>query len=163
MRNYGKIADRNTSLEQAWQLSNSIVGVREDFETHCQLFQRHYEWGYHAFWAYWFTRFVIHDHWPLAETFIQQDESAWAAYQTLINIYRQAKILDSSINGDIDFETDEKGRIIQWRPERLPRMKQKWRKTETAEEIADRIAQEVAVFKKSKLLRTDELSDEDLF
>jgi hypothetical protein len=72
---YGRHADANIPIDEAWKLCQQTPAIREDYDGQADLYQwpepyRQFAIGPH--WAYWFARHVICDHWPGAEDFTLQ-------------------------------------------------------------------------------------------
>jgi hypothetical protein len=132
-RLYGRIANANTSIAEAWEISNSGP-IREDYEWQAKFFNwqdKILQQGPH--WAYWFARHVICDHWPVAEQLIKQDAYTLQLYNNYVGCCRLLRILGKSV-GD----------------EPLPK-----RPTiAKLNDLADKIAEEVEIFRKKRKLQT---------
>ncbi len=169
-RNYGHVADSNTTVEAAWQLCLKHPEIRKDFEGQAKTYGWDVAFGPDVpFWAYWFARNVIKDEWLPGEDIIIVDKKVWKTYCQYTENLREFDCLGCSLRDDPHFVVDHYGVIRGWKPGYGPIMGPgKMAKRETLVErfgtsdaatIADRIARQMEEFKANKKLR--DVSQED--
>ncbi len=155
--------DSNMSIDDAWAMAQADPSIGDEYERQAAMYKWSAKFELSPHWAYWFARNVIEDHWPVAESFIQQDNKAWEAYSAYKNTCTQCGILNHSVNGNDDFHVTESGQITGWKEGKKPVKEEKqMMKEKELDDIADRIAEQVAVFKKrKKVAPTIDLSEDD--
>lgn len=157
MRKLYNIANANTTLEEAWDLCQSVPEIKQKFDKHAELFT----WpdnpifGINPYWAYWFSRHIICDHWPPAEELINQDDEVAKAYRSQVETYKVCKILNYSVDGDPTYILDDNGQIIRRRHE-LPAKPVKKTRRQFDDTDMDRIVERVEVFRKQRQQRIEE-------
>lgn len=110
------------------------------------------------FWGYWFARHVIGDHWPAAEDFIRSDKQVGEWYNHYTFLLRSSFILGHSTGEDIHSRrlAEDRKRI---KEKALLKQKRATQSKLDVEELADRLADEVSVFKKTRKMDREELDD----
>lgn len=167
-RNYGRIADGKTPLDDAWKLCKAHPEIKEDFEGQMKI----YQWDNvrfapdDPFWAYWFARHVVKDEWIPGEDLILTNDAVWKAYVQYTEHMRAFGCLGHTLREHPDFVVDEWGIIQGWKYDRGPVLsggRMAKRKTlverfgtDDADVIADRIAVEMDDFRKQRKLRNAE-------
>jgi|CXWL01.1.fsa_nt_gi hypothetical protein len=92
------------------------------------------------YWAYWFARHVIGDHWPPGESIIKESPSAWKEYEAIVGLYERLKIKNHTIEAETYGPLDVSPSIFS-----------------VNKEIAD-VSNSVATFKRQRRV---ELDDDD--
>lgn len=116
-------------------------------------------------WMYWFTRYILTDWWPAAESSLQQDRYVWAIYSDYKTLCDSVGIIDHTVRVDDRFDVDENNQIVAWKDGYGPKVTYRQQR-QHADDIIERIANDVAVFKKNKKLQSlagDDDEDRELF
>src|SRR5262245_34756991 len=98
MSKWGKLATAETTIDVAWQLCEERPELSESFrECAARGDWPNKEFEPQPFWAYWFARQIICDHWPLAESLIYEDDVAASYYNDIVELYRRLGTLNHTI------------------------------------------------------------------
>lgn len=130
-----KAINSNTSIDEAWAIAQSH---KDAFDAHIKYYAIDAEWAVSPYWAYWFARHVIMDHWPVAESLIATDEYVQSAYRGYVSVLKNIRIIGYSIAEKVKVDYG----VLNQRQIPL--------KIEDIEEHADRIAATVQSIKRGK-------------
>lgn len=112
--------------------------------------------GQHAYFAYWYARFVVGDRWPEGEPIINQDQTVAKHYRSYLGVL--GGLVGWSTREDSLFNIDSNGRILGWKPgkkplESQPTPKLKRRRKLDVDAIAAKVEAHMAEIKRQKKLK----------
>lgn len=152
-RRYGLVVNSHVPVAKAWEICLQIPMIKEDYLGQMAVWGLPYEYALTPHWAYWFARHVIMDHWPAAESLIEQDLHVLSLYNVYKSVCRSVCVLGKSTEEDQNFIVDDNGQIVGWKEGRKPvkRVAQS-----RLDDVADRISQRMSAFRKKKLLQGED-------
>lgn len=137
----------NTTVEEADAIYNEgehAAALQEAFKAQTT----HFSWpSDRPYWAYWFARHVIGDHWPPGEDIIRESPSAWKEYEAIVGLYERLKIKNHTVE-PVEKPLDERVRMLS--PYISPVNRQ----------TAD-VSQSVATFKRQRRVELEDDGDSD--
>ena len=114
MNTYQVQTDSTITVQDAWDLFIGNEQMTADFLAQGIRYnwpEQYRNLSQTSYWAYWFARNVIADHWPDGEHLIQVDQEVWNVYQDLLAFYKSSKLLGST-TAQRQYTTNSNGLIV---------------------------------------------------